>query len=45
MNKKKIALILISIIILSSLTGCTLIDDSNPVGSDILNKPESGSKI
>ncbi len=41
MNKKKIALILISIIILSSLTGCTFLDNNNSVSSDISNKPDT----
>ena len=41
MNKKEIALILISIIILSGLSGCTLLDDNGQVGSDVSNKPDA----
>ena len=36
-----IALILISIIILSVFTGCTILENNNSVGSDISNKPDS----
>jgi len=42
MNNKKIVLILISIILLSTFTGCTLLDNDS-VGSDISNKPDSDS--
>ena len=41
MNKKKIALILISIILISTLTGCTLLDDNDSVGSEFSNKPDT----
>jgi len=41
MNKKMIALILISIIILSVFTGCTILENNNSVGSDMSNKPDS----
>jgi hypothetical protein len=41
MIKKEIVLILISIIILSCFSGCTLLDDNNSVNSDISNKPDS----
>jgi len=41
MYKKKIALILISIIILTVFTGCTILENNNPVGSDISNKTDS----
>jgi len=41
MSKKKIALILLSIIILSAFTGCTLLDNNDSVGSNVTNKPDS----
>ena len=41
MNKKKIALILIFIILLSIFTGCTILENNNSVSSDISNKPDS----
>jgi hypothetical protein len=41
MNMKKIALILFTIVILSSLSGCILLDDGDTVDSDISNKPDT----
>ena len=41
MNKKNISLILISIVILSSLSGCILLDNNGTVDSEISNKPDT----
>jgi hypothetical protein len=40
MNKKNIALILITLILISSFTGCTILDNNGSVSSDISNKPD-----
>jgi hypothetical protein len=40
MTKKKLIIIIISILLITSLSGCTFLDDDS-VGSDISNKPDT----